>query len=173
MFLSGFWMNQQQMNRFTSSEWSFLSKAWQNPSDVPIPVNSDSSDSKNVEKHHRNPTDIHNPKVNGRFSMLKLVQNFFHDQHLNHITVLWCRIIFPKMAAKSSWKISIHGCKKILLCPQKARCPHPLPRRHTAHRCFDLLGHRQKNHRMVLLTIPLGVAINPPGEVNEQKKSRK
>jgi len=29
------------------------------------------------------------------------------------------------------------------------------------------------SYRMVLLTIPLGLAINPPGEVNEQKKSRK
>ena len=51
--------------------------------------------------------------------------------------------------------------------PPRERCPHPLPRRHTAHRCFDLLSDGDP------VTIPFGVAINPPGEVNEQKKSRK
>ena len=85
------WTVSRHLNDHSFKTWRILQLCLS-----PWTVTSDSYTSKNTTGTLL----IYTTPKYGRFSILKLVQNFFHDQHLNHITVLWRWIFFPQMAAK-------------------------------------------------------------------------
>lgn len=91
---------------------------------------------------------------------------FFHDQHLNHIQFYDVESCYQKWRQNLPEKYPSMDVKKSPFAPARTTYPILCPA-DTQHTVASI------SYRMVLLTIPLGLAIYPPGEVNEQKKSRK
>ena len=104
-------------------------------SDVPIPVNSDKWFIYTTPKY-------------GRFSMLKLVQNFFHDQHLNHIQFYDVEPCFQKWRQNLPEKYPSMDVKDPPLPPGERLTPSFAPPTHSTP-WLRSPGPRQKNHRMV------------------------